>query len=51
MRAGDGMLKRWDDLPGFMRTTEVRPYWELLNQKRGQLVLKRVYQLYQHLNE
>ena len=39
------MLKQWDDLPGFMRCPEVRPYWELLNRKRGQLVAKRVFDL------
>ena len=39
------MLKQWDDLPGFMRCPEVRPYWEILNKKRGQLVLKRVFDL------
>ena len=39
------MLKRWDDLPEFMRTPEVRPYWEILNKKRGQLVLKRCFDL------
>ena len=27
----------------FMRTPEVRPYWEALNKKRGQLLLKRVF--------
>ena len=35
------MLKKWDDLPDFMRVPEVRPYWEILNKKRGQLLLKR----------
>lgn len=35
------MLKEWDDLPDFMRVDEVRPYWEILNKKRGQLALKR----------
>ena len=39
------MLKQWDDLPGFMRCPEVRPYWESLNIKRGQLILKRVFDL------
>ena len=39
------MLKRWNDLPDFMRTPEVRPYWEILNKKRGQLFLKRVFDL------
>ena len=39
------MLKRWDDLPDFMRVDEVRPYWEILDKKRGQLILKRVFDL------
>ena len=37
------MLKRWEDLPAFMRVDEVRPYWEGLWRKRGQLVLKRIF--------
>ncbi len=39
----EDMLKRWEDLPDFMRVDEVRPYWEVLNRKRGQLLLKRVF--------
>ncbi len=39
------MLKKWDDLPEFMRVDEVRPYWEILNRKRGQLILKRLFDL------
>jgi lipopolysaccharide/colanic/teichoic acid biosynthesis glycosyltransferase len=39
------MLKKWDDLPDFMRVDEVRPYWEILDKKRGQLVLKRLFDL------
>ena len=39
------MLKRWDDLPDFMRVDEVRPYWEILNKRRGQLALKRCFDL------
>ncbi len=39
------MLKQWDDLPAFMRVPEVRPYWEVLNRKRGQLVMKRIFDL------
>ena len=39
------MLRKWEDLPDFMRVAEVRPYWEILNKKRGQLVLKRVFDL------
>lgn len=37
------MLKKWDDLPDFMRVDEVRPYWEILNKRRGQLALKRCF--------
>lgn len=39
------MLKKWEDLPNFMRSDEVRPYWEGLWKKRGQLLLKRVFDL------
>ena len=39
------MLKKWDDLPAFMKTPEVKPYWEALNGKRGQLALKRAFDL------
>ena len=39
------MIKSWEELPAFMRTPEVRPYWEVLNRKRGQLMLKRVFDL------
>lgn len=38
-------FREWDELPRFMRTPEVRPYWEILNQKRGQLALKRAFDL------
>ena len=39
------MLKRWEDLPDYMRVPEVRPYWEALNKKRIQLVLKRIFDI------
>ena len=35
------MLKRWDELPDFMRTDEVRPYYEALKKKRLSLSFKR----------
>ena len=38
-------LKKWEELPAFMQVEEVRPYWEVLNRKRGQLILKRVFDL------
>lgn len=39
------MLRQWDDLPQFIKTPEVRSYWEILNKRRGQLILKRVFDL------
>lgn len=39
------MLKKWDNLPDFMKVSEVRPYWENLNKKRVQLFLKRCFDL------
>lgn len=35
------ILKKWDDLPADIKTQEVRPYWEILKKKQGQLALKR----------
>jgi lipopolysaccharide/colanic/teichoic acid biosynthesis glycosyltransferase len=37
------MLKRWQDLSPSMQVPEVEPYWRILNAKRGQLVLKRLF--------
>lgn len=37
------MLRKWEELPEFMKTPEVRPYWESLNKKRAQLVIKRIF--------
>lgn len=39
------ILRKWEDLPDFMRTDEVRPYYEILNKRRGSLVLKRMVDL------
>ena len=39
------MLRRWEELPDFMRIPEVRPYWEVLDRKRGHLFLKRGFDL------
>lgn len=39
------MLRNWEELPAFMKTPEVRPYWELLHKKRGQLILKRLFDI------
>ncbi|MBQ9387557.1 MAG: sugar transferase [Lachnospiraceae bacterium] len=39
------MLKRWEDLPDFMRIPQVRPYWESLSEKKGRLLVKRVFDI------
>ena len=39
------ILRKWEELPEFMRTDEVRPYYEILNKRRGSLVLKRMMDL------
>lgn len=39
------VLKKWDDLPESFKNSEVRPYWEALDKCRGQLVLKRVFDI------
>lgn len=35
------MLKKWNDLPDFMKNEEVKPYYEILKKKKISLVLKR----------
>lgn len=45
MRGNNQLLKDWKDLPEFMRADEIRPYWEVLNKRRGQLALKRVFDI------
>lgn len=35
------MLRKWDELPEFMKTEDVRPYYEYLKKKRISLLLKR----------
>ncbi len=37
------MIANWDELPEFMRTERVKPYWETLWKRRRQLRLKRVF--------
>ena len=39
------MLKKWDELPDFMRTDAVRPYYDALKKKKVELFLKRVMDL------
>ena len=37
------MWREWKELPDFMRTEAVRPYYDSLSHKKGQLFLKRVF--------
>lgn len=39
------MLKKWEDIPDFMKTDEVRPYYDVLKKKRVSLFLKRLMDL------
>lgn len=39
-------LKSWDELPEFMRTDEVRPYYDSLNAKKGSLIFKRIIDIF-----
>lgn len=37
------LLRRWEDLPEFMKVKEVRPYYDSLKRHQGQLVIKRIF--------
>lgn len=39
------MLRKWEELPDFMRTDEVRPYYDVLQRKKISLFLKRAMDL------
>lgn len=39
------MLKNWNELPEYMRTNEVRPYYDLLQRKKLSLFFKRVFDI------
>jgi len=39
------MLKKWEDLPSYMRVPEVKPYYEILKKRQISLVLKRAFDL------
>ena len=38
-------MRKWEDLPDFMKTEEVRPYWESLNKKKVSLFFKRLFDI------
>lgn len=37
------MLKKWDDLPEFMRIPEVKPYYDSLKKKGLSIIIKRIF--------
>lgn len=37
------MLKKWDDLPEFMRVPEVKPYYDNLKKKGLSIIIKRIF--------
>lgn len=37
------ILRKWDDLPEFMKCDEVKVYYDILLHKRGSLILKRIF--------
>ena len=39
------ILKKWEDLPEQLKTKEVRPYYEILSEKKASLFLKRVFDI------
>ena len=39
------MWINWNDLPGSMKNEQVRPYYEKLKQKRGSLIVKRLFDI------
>lgn len=39
------LVKEWNKLPDYMQVEEVRPYYEILRKKKGQLVLKRIFDI------
>lgn len=39
-------MKKWEDLPDFMKCDEVREYYDILSRKRMSLILKRAFDLF-----
>lgn len=39
------ILKKWDDLPEFMKCDEVKVYYDILSRKKGSLILKRIFDI------
>lgn len=39
------LLRKWDDLPDYMKNNEVKKYYDHLSKKKGQLILKRLFDI------
>ncbi len=39
------VLKKWEALPSVFKLNEIRPYWDVLDRNRDQLVLKRAFDI------
>ena len=39
------MLRKWNELPEYMQTEAVRPYYEILRKKKLSLILKRLFDI------
>lgn len=39
------LLKKWDDIPDFMKNDKVKIYYDILNKKRFSLLLKRIFDI------
>lgn len=39
------LLRKWDDLPDFMKNKEVKKYYDILSKKKGQLIFKRLFDI------
>lgn len=39
------MLRKWEQLPDFMKTEAVRPYYDILSKKKKMLIVKRVFDI------
>ena len=39
------VVRKWNELPDFLKSPEVKPYWEILQKKQKQLILKRFFDI------
>ena len=37
------LLKKWEEIPEYMRTEEVRIYYDILQEKKASLIVKRAF--------